>query len=269
MSKLAELFGTELCEQFVTHEIMSLSEDPSFKVRKATAEHLVAICKVVTPATYSQRMFPLYCRLASDSIWGVRKAAADNIVEIAKLSSLEERLNTLTHILLTLLQDISQWVHKAASQKLGQFIATLIPSVIPPALIDIYSSMAFSEGADEEEVIYQCAYNFPAVLYACGKGLWNKLSKIYRALWDVNIDKVTYSLASSVHEVAKLLGPEQAATAIMPIFLEQLEDNGISRKLNDTHRLESNPAAGARCRLAHASGAGEQAGVPRPLANAA
>jgi hypothetical protein len=205
---------------------MSLAEDPSFKVRKAAAEHLVSICKVVAPTTFTQKMFPLYCVLAGDTIWGVRKAAADNIVEIAKLSSLEIRLTTLSQILLTLLQDISQWVQKATVQRLGQFIATLIPSIIPTSLIDSYASMAVAKSEDEEEVIYQCAYNFPAVIYACGKELWGKLKKIYLSLWEIDIDKVTFTLCSSIHEVGKVLGPEIAAAEITPIMLEHLQDIG-------------------------------------------
>ncbi len=203
---------------------MSLAEDPSFKVRKAAAEHLVEICKVVAPATFTQKMFPLYCTLAGDTIWGVRKAAADNIVEIAKLCALEVRLTVLTTILLTLLKDISQWVQRAALQRLGEFIATLMPSIIPTALIDSYSTMAVVKGTDEEEVVYQCAYNFPAVLYACGKSHWEKLRKIYLSLWDLESDKVTHTLCCSLHEIAKILGPELASADLLPIFLERIQD---------------------------------------------
>ena len=224
LSKLAEIFGTELCEQFVTHEIMSLAEDPSFKVRKAAAEHLVEICKVVAPATFIQKMFPLYCTLAGDTIWGVRKAAADNIVEIAKLCSLDVRLTILTSILQTLLQDISQWVQRAALQRLGEFIATLMPSIIPNSLIDSYAAIAVVKGSDEEEVVYQCAYNFPAVLYACGKSHWEKLRKIYLSLWDLESDKVTHTLCCSLHEVCKILGSEVASEGLLPIFLERCQD---------------------------------------------
>eukprot|EP01022_Parablepharisma_sp_SALTPOND_P033017 TRINITY_DN88052_c0_g1_i1.p1 TRINITY_DN88052_c0_g1~~TRINITY_DN88052_c0_g1_i1.p1 ORF type:complete len:729 (-),score=60.12 TRINITY_DN88052_c0_g1_i1:3672-5789(-) len=224
LSKLAEIFGTELCEQFVTHEIMSLAEDPSFKVRKAVAEHLVEICKVVAPITFTQKMFPLYCTLAADTIWGVRKAAADNIVEVAKLCDLEVKLTVLTSIMLALLQDISQWVQRAALQRLGEFIATLMPSIIPTNLVDSYATMAVVKGSDEEEVVYQCAYNFPAVLYACGKSQWEKLRNIYLSLWDLDSDKVTHTLCCSIHEIAKILGSETASDELLPIFLERVQD---------------------------------------------
>ncbi len=207
---------------------MSLAEDPSFKVRKAAAEHLVEICRVVAPTTFLQKMFPLYCTLAGDSIWGVRKAAADNIVEMSKLVSLEVRLTTLTQIILTLLQDISQWVQKAALQRLGEFIATLIPSVIPTNLIDSYASMAVAKSEDEEEVVFQCAFNFPAVLYACGKELWDKLKKIYMAMWNIDMDKVSLTLCSSFHEVAKILGKDIASADLLPLMLEHLQDGGMT-----------------------------------------
>jgi len=202
---------------------MCLAEDPSFKVRKAAAEHLVEICKVVVPLTFTQKMFPLFCTLAADTIWGVRKAAADNIVEIAKLCNLETRLTVLTPILLNLLQDISHWVQRAALQRLGEFIATLMPNIIPAALVDSYSSMAVVKSADEEEVVYQCAYNFPAVLLACGKSQWEKLKGIYKSLWDLDSDKVTHTLCCSLHEVAKILGKEISESELMPIFLDRIQ----------------------------------------------
>eukprot|EP00826_Nyctotherus_ovalis_P024510 TRINITY_DN1894_c0_g1_i1.p1 TRINITY_DN1894_c0_g1~~TRINITY_DN1894_c0_g1_i1.p1 ORF type:complete len:385 (+),score=118.65 TRINITY_DN1894_c0_g1_i1:1294-2448(+) len=205
---------------------MSLAEDPSFKVRKAVAEHLVEICKVVAPTTFTNKMFPLYYTLAADTIWGVRKAAADNIVEMAKLTCLEVRLTLLTNILCTLIRDISQWVQRAALQRLGEFIVTLMPSIIPDALVDAYSTMAVANESEEEELVYQCAYNFPGVLYASGKSQWTKLKTIYFALWELDFAKVTRTLCCSLHEVARIVEREVACSELLPIFLERVEDAG-------------------------------------------
>jgi len=203
---------------------MSLAEDPSFKVRKAVAEHLVEICKVVAVGTFTSKMFPLYCTLAADTIWGVRKAAADNIVEMAKLTPLEVRLTVLTKILCALIQDISQWVQRAALQRLGEFIVTLMPSIIPDSLVEAYSTIAVANESEEEEVVYQCAYNFPGVLYACGKAQWSKLKNIYFALWELDFQKVTRTLCCSLHEIAKIVGSEVSSSELLPIFLERIEN---------------------------------------------
>lgn len=220
------IFGTELCEQFVNHEIMSLAEDPSFKVRKAVAEHLVEISKVVAPSTFSNKMLPLYYSLARDTIWGVRKAAADSIVGMAKLVNLQTRLTDLTNVLCTLLEDISQWVQKAALQRLGEFIAALMPSIIPSQLVTYYATMAIANESDEEEVGYQCAYNFPGVFYACGKPQWDKLRKTYFALWELDFPRVVRTLCSSLHEVVRILGSDRAASELVPLFLENLQELG-------------------------------------------
>jgi serine/threonine-protein phosphatase 4 regulatory subunit 1 len=47
LNELAPVLGQELCNQFVTPEIISLSEDPVFRVRKATALNLDNVCKCV------------------------------------------------------------------------------------------------------------------------------------------------------------------------------------------------------------------------------
>jgi hypothetical protein len=57
LNELAETLGPDLCHQFVTPEVICLSEDPVFRVRKATALNLVrehaAECCV--------RCLPLWC----------------------------------------------------------------------------------------------------------------------------------------------------------------------------------------------------------------
>ena len=46
LSSLCTVIGTDLVCQFITPEIISLAEDPVFRVRKAAALHLANICQV-------------------------------------------------------------------------------------------------------------------------------------------------------------------------------------------------------------------------------
>ena len=46
MNELAETLGTDLCHQFVVPEVICLSEDAIFRVRKAAALNMDAICRV-------------------------------------------------------------------------------------------------------------------------------------------------------------------------------------------------------------------------------
>jgi serine/threonine-protein phosphatase 4 regulatory subunit 1 len=46
LNMLAECLGQDLCQQFIIPEMVSLSEDPVFRVRKSTALNFHNICKV-------------------------------------------------------------------------------------------------------------------------------------------------------------------------------------------------------------------------------
>lgn len=84
LNELAVSLGPELCEQFVCSELEHLARDPVFRVRKATALNIDAVCRVVGPAVAAARLLPSFLLLADDDIWGVRKACAESLVCVSK-----------------------------------------------------------------------------------------------------------------------------------------------------------------------------------------
>ena len=75
LGSLAPVMGRELCCQFVLPEIVSLADDPAFRVRKAAALRIGALCVVVGEELTVARLLPVYEVLSRDEIWGVRKAS--------------------------------------------------------------------------------------------------------------------------------------------------------------------------------------------------
>jgi serine/threonine-protein phosphatase 4 regulatory subunit 1 len=55
-------------------------------------------------------------------------------------------------------------------------------------------------------MFYLCAYNFPAVLDAVGIGKWDYLFTSYQKLLKIQDKKIKKTLASSLHEIAKIIG---------------------------------------------------------------
>ena len=55
-----------------------------------------------------------------------------------------------------------------------------------------------------------CAFNLPAVVLTLGRDQWPLVSDYYLTLCRDKTDKVRQSLASSMHEVARIVGPQQA-----------------------------------------------------------
>ena len=65
-------------------EVICLSEDAIFRVRKAAALNMDAVCKTAGPALCSERLLPAFLKLSRDEVWGVRKACAESLVAVSK-----------------------------------------------------------------------------------------------------------------------------------------------------------------------------------------
>ena len=131
---------------------------------------------------------------------------------MAEMCEPHEREAILTDIMLNLLKDSNKWVRVSAYKNLGRFIYTLKGQKINEKLVMEFCKMADNEinsiGKDNE-IIYSCAYNFPAVLNALGKEKWEiPLWKVYEKLLKANDKKIKKTLSESIHEIAKLIGEE-------------------------------------------------------------
>jgi serine/threonine-protein phosphatase 4 regulatory subunit 1 len=64
----------------------------------------------------------------------------------------------------------------------------------------------------------------PAVCLALGPERWHELRPTYKALCNINHPRIIASLAASLHEIAKILGAQIAATDLLPAFNEYIND---------------------------------------------
>ena len=62
LSKMANRFGKDLCEQFVGLEFLSLGEDLKIEVRKEAISNLSKISQVVSHEFFCQRLLPFFLR---------------------------------------------------------------------------------------------------------------------------------------------------------------------------------------------------------------
>jgi serine/threonine-protein phosphatase 4 regulatory subunit 1 len=77
LSSLTLTFGLNLATQFVTPELISLAEDPVFRVRKSAALNLKLVMAETTHQDAINRLQPAYCRLGRDDMHRVRKMCAE------------------------------------------------------------------------------------------------------------------------------------------------------------------------------------------------
>lgn len=226
---LAQYFGPELCQQFCVPELISLSEDPVFRVRKSTAQSFSNVCKIAGEELSRERLVPSFQKLARDDIWGVRKACAECLVSIAHALSPSDRGPLLIPLFTTFVNDSSRWVRMAAFQNLGPFIATLEKEHVTGELVDHFLSMATSVssqlgGSGEADIKFHCAFSFPAIVTILGAPGWPKLAPTFEVLSNDTFWKVRRTFAYSLHELARILGQEATETQLATAFDSYLHD---------------------------------------------
>ena len=77
---------------------------------------------------------------------------------------------------------------------------------------------------NQEDVLYHCAFNFPAVMLTLGAQAWEKLKPLYEKLVRDSRLKVRKTLAYSLFEVAKILGPDMTETELIPVLFHFMKD---------------------------------------------
>ncbi|CAH1124904.1 unnamed protein product [Ceutorhynchus assimilis] len=95
--------------------------------------------------------------------------------------------------------------------------------IVPQELIDNFVSMATWENI-YDGMSYHCAYCLPAVVLTLGKDNWPLLKNTVDALAGHMSYKIRRTVASSLHEIALILGPEIATEDLAPLFEGFLKD---------------------------------------------
>ena len=80
------------------------------------------------------------------------------------------------------------------------------------------------EGVDPD-LSHHCAYSFPAVAMTLGRKHWPCLKEAYEYLARDLHMKVRWTLASSLHQMALILGPEHTSRDLLPIFMSFTRDS--------------------------------------------
>lgn len=95
-------------------------------------------------------------------------------------------------------------------------------SIVPSELIRFYVSLAHSQ--DSPVVNYYCAYHFPAVVLTLGRKNWPVMCSLLQILCNHGIDDIRKTMASSIYQIALIVGRKLATQDLVPIYLRFFED---------------------------------------------
>ncbi|KOX69364.1 Serine/threonine-protein phosphatase 4 regulatory subunit 1 [Melipona quadrifasciata] len=93
--------------------------------------------------------------------------------------------------------------------------------IVPRHLVDSFLTMAEPDqcfGDMGPDIPHYCAFSFPAVVLTLGKDNWKYLKHAYQSLANAKQWKVRHTVASSIHEIAIILGEELTISDLIPIY---------------------------------------------------
>lgn len=234
IGQLAPICGRQVCMSYLSQDLHALSQDNSFRVRKATVQYFGPICEQVGHDHTEKTLLPIYLTLTKDAIWSVRKGCVESLVDISHAVSKTSKPK-LIEVMRGFLQDNSRWVRNTAYELLGPFIATLTSDLISKDFLWYYTNIPnLKPNEADTESSNHCAFNFPAVVLTLGPTRWPELLETYNSLVRKTF-KTRKTLACSLHELGKILGTEITERDLispLDIFLKDIDDirEGVVRK---------------------------------------
>merc|ERR1719203_40671 len=235
LGDLVPIVGSAVCKNYLSADLHALSQDNSFRVRKATVQYFGPICEQLGARDAEECLLPIFLSLCSDSIWSVRKGCVESFVDVSCSISSASRIK-LIPIMEKFLNDSSRWVRNTAYEILGPFISSLDSAQISSDFLKYFTSIPHLSSAEADaDCTNHCAFNFPAVVLTVGRERWSELNDTYNILCRKTF-KSRKTLACSIHEIAFVLGEELTEQYLLnsiEFFLKDIDDirQGIIKHL--------------------------------------
>ena len=175
-----------------------------------------------------------------DKVWHVRHATLFTLPAILLRLSPTERRTLAVETILSLFVDESPTVRSGVLEALGEVLHTFLgdPDGPPDELVHLFlgrkEDRRVRDGQQEHskktietplESFFTdpkrpliCAFNFPAVVLAMGGKRWRELREVYLEIASNPSSGVRRTLAASLGEIAKIIGPEQAQKDLTEVW---------------------------------------------------
>ncbi|KAI7878973.1 ARM repeat-containing protein [Lichtheimia hyalospora FSU 10163] len=239
ISALAGVLGPERCTSRCLPLIERMSNDPMFYVRKEAAAAIGNLATVVDHQVAIDRLLPLYQNFSRDTIWHVRRSCVLTLPLLCGVLPDETRAQIAVDGVKLFKNDVSRNVRNTLAEVIGELIAKFLPEdwettgkpgKVPEALLEYFLSLGPSTGVNqmyksETDRAIICAYNFPAVVLTAGADYWDShLKDTYLSLTKDYQIKVRRTFAYSLHEIARIIGPDRTERDLVQIFALYLMD---------------------------------------------
>ncbi|KAL4068026.1 armadillo-type protein [Scleroderma citrinum] len=241
-------------------EVERAGKDPVYWVRREASFALGALAKVVPEELLISSLLPLFESLRSDPVWHVRHSSLFALPAVLSRLSPYLRRSVALSTVIPLYKDESPTVRSGVLEALGEVIHTFhVDQGGPPSqLLRLFLGREKSALAGEQRPSVACgipcqlwpvldlncfddparplacAFNYPAVALTLGPARWGELRGFYLTLAQNRSSKVRRTLAASLGELARVIGPENAARDLIHVWWDAMrcdEDGDIRLKV--------------------------------------
>lgn len=238
-------------------EVERVGRDPVHWVRREASFALGALAKVVPDELILGSLLPLFESLRVDPAWHVRHSSLFALPALLSRLPPGLRRSVAVSTILPLSRDDSAPVRTGVLEALGEVVYTFhgVDGGPPDDLLRLFLGMdsnflvreryrqsplqQLSANAlvqlldDDPARPLACAFNFPAVALTLGRARWGELRGLYLTLARDRSPKIRRTLAASLGDLAKIIGPDNAQRDMMNLWWDAMrseDDNEIKLK---------------------------------------
>ncbi|KAF9567246.1 Serine/threonine-protein phosphatase 4 regulatory subunit 1 [Mortierella alpina] len=221
LTSLASLLGAERCTKIVIPKLEKFMNYSQFYVRKEIVMAVGVLCRIVSQDVVVNRLLPIYDLFVQDDTWHIRRACCTVLASFIGALPVEMKASKVEEIYDIFSVDVSRSVRNSIMEVLGEVIAGFEREKVPDSLLNHFLDMG-QQPMNEHERAVMCAFSFPAVVLTAGPSKWELMKPVYMRLASTFRSPIRRSLACSLHEVAKILGPELADRDLALAFADCL-----------------------------------------------
>ncbi|KAI8997783.1 armadillo-type protein [Pilobolus umbonatus] len=255
IASISNVFGRQKCIDKCLPVVEKLASDSVFYVRKEVASAIGPLASILGTEIAEQRLLPLYRQFTEDQIWHVRRSAVLALPALCGVLPEDLKQEVAVTSVEIFHNDVSRNVRSTMADITGELIAQFLPpdwketrspGKVPEPLLLYFLTFGTNNNNTNAQMVkmeteraYICAYNFPAVVLTAGVEYWDShFRDVYLNLTKDYQIKVRCTFAHSLHDIARIIGPERTERDLVQIFalyLMDLDDvkQGVLEHLSD------------------------------------
>ncbi|KAG0080544.1 Serine/threonine-protein phosphatase 4 regulatory subunit 1 [Podila epicladia] len=237
LTSLARLLGQKRCVEIVVPTLEKLLNTSPFYVQKEIVLALGELSIVVSQEFLVDKLLPLFEGCAQNESWHVRRACCNVLASFAAAMPADLRATKVVEMFETFSGDVSRSVRISTTEILGAVIASFDQGEVPESLLTHFLSMG-QQPMNDHERASMCAFSFPAVVLTAGRSKWEEMKPVYMRLAGTFRSPIRRTLACSLHEIARILGPELADRDLAVAFADCLKAEGEIKEAVLGHVVE-------------------------------